>query len=611
MTELQALLSQVWVERLGWTLIHFLWQGLAIAAVYAAARRFLLRTTNPETRYLLACTALTAMVTVSLLTYVVIMRPGASSIAISRILNARPTGSLAAAPIALPASVRAVVSDAHEPSFLPWVVIVWFVGAAGLWVRLIGGWIVASRMRWASGRVAGPEWQQLLAQLGTAIGLSRPVRLLVSALIEVPTVVGWLRPVVLVPVGALDGLPSGYLRALLVHELAHIRRYDNLVNLCQSVVEALLFYHPAVWWVSGHMRTERELCADDVAVSAVGDRLMYARALADLEAFRPAHVEAAVAANGGALAHRIARLIGHSRPVDRSAFGPGALVIAVLLAATAYGLLGQASDPPSFETISIKRNTSPWSERFDHPMGLRNNASLLLLIQFAYASHDNPMSGHVLPLPASQVVGGPGWKDSEGYDIQTRSRTNAGPEMEWRSWQTLLADRFKLRLHREVRELPGYVLSVAQGGLKLPSPMPGVECLSFPPGTPPRHIPGKVDCGYVSGPIGDSGGLRIAGTKIRMEDLRKELALILDAPVFDETGFRGDFDLSLSFGPDETLHGVPAAALSTAAGSRDSNRANLPNIIAALDAQLGLKLAPARGPVEVLVIDSAERPVEN
>jgi len=106
------------------------------------------------------------------------------------------------------------------------------------------------------------------------------VRLLISALVQVPTVIGWLRPVVLVPVGALSGLPAEYLEALLLHELAHVRRHDYLVNILQSVAEALLFYHPAVWWVSGHIRAERELCCDDVAVAVSGDALTYARALA-------------------------------------------------------------------------------------------------------------------------------------------------------------------------------------------------------------------------------------------------------------------------------------------------------------------------------------------
>ena len=170
---------------------------------------------------------------------------------------------------------------------------IWLAGAMAFWVRLMGGWVVAARMRSTLVRPAPPEWRQALGELGARIGLSRPVRLLVSALVEVPAVVGWLRPVVLVPVGALAGLPAEQMEALLIHELAHIRRHDYLVNILQSVAEALLFYHPAVWWVSGHIRAERELCCDDVAASGRGDVLTYARALAELESYRPAHANAA------------------------------------------------------------------------------------------------------------------------------------------------------------------------------------------------------------------------------------------------------------------------------------------------------------------------------
>jgi len=178
----------------------------------------------------------------------------------------------------------------------------WLIGAVTFWVRLVGGWMVAARMRSMLVRPAPAEWQQTISRLGGRIGLSRPVRLLRSALVQVPTVVGWLRPVVLMPVGALSGLPTEQVEALLLHELAHIRRHDYLVNILQSVAEALLFYHPAVWWVSGHIRAERELCCDDVAVAASGDVLIYAQALVELESHRPAHLHAAVTANGGSLA---------------------------------------------------------------------------------------------------------------------------------------------------------------------------------------------------------------------------------------------------------------------------------------------------------------------
>ena len=610
MNAVQMLSSTAWVERLGWTLVHFLWQGLAIALLYAAARRIMARRSSPNGRYLLACAALAAMMAAPLATWRFIQQPDASPASPYHIRNIPPAPSTIGVDAAtLPDSVRATVPSAQPAQLLAWIMIVWLAGAAAFWVRLAGGWVVAARMRSMLVRRAPPEWQQILGKLGARIGLSRPVRLLVSALVQVPTVVGWLRPVVLVPVGALGGLPPEHLEALLLHELAHIRRHDYLVNILQSAAEALLFYHPAVWWVSGHIRAERELCCDDVAVSVSGDALTYACALAQLESYRPAHLGAAVAANGGSLSDRIARLLGQSRPSSHTALGPGVLAVAVLLVAAAYGLYAQPDAHPAFQSVSIKRNTSDWSKRFQHSMGIGVNASLMLLIQFAYSAHDNPMNGHSLPLPASQVVGGPAWINSEGYDIDAKPPANTDPKQIWLMWQTLLADRFKLKLHRETRELPIYDLTVAKGGPKLPAAK-AAGCVSFPPGTKPHPVPGKVDCGYVSGPYGGftSGLFRIMGRKVHVADLVRELISVLDRPVLDKTGYNGEFDLDLSFTPDDALKGFPYFEPGAGGGSRIPN---LPNIFAALEEQLGLKLTSAKGPVEVLVIDHAERPATN
>src|SRR5580700_485611 len=144
--------------------------------------------------------------------------------------------------------------------------------------------------------------------------------------------------------------------------------------------------------------------------------------------------------------------------------------VAILLTAAAYGLFGQR---PAFQTVSIKQNTSNWSEPTHHPMGLGVDASLMLLIRFAYAA----VAPHALPLPASQVLGGPDWIDSLRYDIDART-ADTDPRQIRLMWQTLLADRFKLKLHRETRELPIYDLTVVKNGPKLP-PAKEADCVSF------------------------------------------------------------------------------------------------------------------------------------
>ena len=205
-------------------------------------------------------------------------------------------------------------------------------------------------------RPAPSEWQQTLNQLRTRLNLSRPVRLLTSTLVQVPTVAGWLRPVVLIPVGALAGLPPEHIEALLAHELAHIRRHDYLVNILQSLAEALLFYHPAVWWISNHIRNDRELCCDDIAVSINGDAFTYASALAGLESHRPAHFTPALAANGGSLADRIARLLGVHRSSVRAFPGSGSIAASVRsLSSPPVGCSASAAPARSeFEAALIK-----------------------------------------------------------------------------------------------------------------------------------------------------------------------------------------------------------------------------------------------------------------
>jgi len=143
------------------------------------------------------------------------------------------------------------------------------------------------------------------------------VELAGSAVAGVPAVIGWLRPVILVPAGALLHLSPEELEAVIAHELAHVRRRDYLVNLLQSAIEILMFYHPAVWWIGRRIRAEREHCCDDMAVAACGNRLVYARALAALEELRAGQTRFAMAATGGPLLGRIRRLLGQNEPQRR------------------------------------------------------------------------------------------------------------------------------------------------------------------------------------------------------------------------------------------------------------------------------------------------------
>jgi bla regulator protein blaR1 len=289
-------------------------------------------------RYALAALTLTAMALMPPLTVLLLQRsaavPAGNAVRPASALDARRT---AASPAVLPATdsaalaVRARIADA-----LPGVVGLWCAGVVLLSIRYLGGWRLVQRLDRTARPLAEGEVAAGLGRLVRRMRISRPVRLLESAMVEVPTVVGWLRPAILLPAATLGGLTAEQLEAILAHELAHIRRHDYLASLLQSAVETVLFYHPAVWWVSHRMRVERELCCDDEAVAACGNPVQYARALAGLEALRPAP-RLLPAGSGGPLFERIARLVAdpsrHRLRASRAAaavLGCAALTVALL-----------------------------------------------------------------------------------------------------------------------------------------------------------------------------------------------------------------------------------------------------------------------------------------
>jgi beta-lactamase regulating signal transducer with metallopeptidase domain len=335
MKSLHLLFAQPLAADFGWTLLHFVWQGALISASFAVVRGLGVAT-SARARYALACLTLTTMASAPILTY-------------GFLAGSNTWQSASAQVSAIPLTLAASGGSLSAPWYsswlgdlqraLPWLVMAWFTGAVVLLIRLAGGSFVVARLRSNASRPAPHHLQSALDRIAVQLGVSDPVRLLVSSLVEVPVVIGWLRPVVLMPIGALTGLAPEHIEGLLAHELAHIRRHDYLVNVLQSVVEAVLFYHPAIWWVSNQIRKERELCCDDLAVAVSGDALTYVRALADLELCRATHVRAAIAANGGSLLNRIRRLSDPLQPVSHTALGPVAALLVVLMVLSGASLV--------------------------------------------------------------------------------------------------------------------------------------------------------------------------------------------------------------------------------------------------------------------------------
>src|ERR1700722_15887318 len=308
MNPLQSSIPALIAHAAGWTLLHFLWQGALIAIILACVLALLSRQ-SAQPRYLASCAALVLMAILPLITFASIVaaeHSGANTFLISIPLSISVIGhALAASPEPFPYRIAAELDRS-----MPTVLAVWLAGVVLLFVRLGIGLISAQRMVSAATQPPPHDLLQVFHRIASRIEVTGPIRLLHSALVQVPTVIGWLRPVVLIPLGCLSGLSPNQVEAILAHELAHIRRRDYLVSVLQSIVEALLFYHPAVWWVSRHIRREREHCCDDLAVQYTGDALSYARALSLLEEHRSALPAIALGANGGILTMRIKRLLG-------------------------------------------------------------------------------------------------------------------------------------------------------------------------------------------------------------------------------------------------------------------------------------------------------------
>jgi GWxTD domain-containing protein len=333
------------INALGWSLLHLLWEGAAVALILALTLGV---ARSAKVRYGLACAALTLTLAAFIGTLVVLIErnPGFGAPFL-------PPPHFPALSSAVPGAAPTPVS-AFDPTV--WIVPVWFSGVMVFYLRAIGGWLSARRWRTRGVCAAGEFWQSKLAELTHRVGFNRTVVLLQSSLAEVPVVIGYLRPVILLPLGMLSCLSTEQVEYILLHELAHIRRHDYLVNLLQTLAEGILFYHPAVWWISGIIRAERENCCDD-EVAARGNARDYAAALTTLEEYRQGAREPAMAATGGNLMKRIRRLLMQpERP--RAALTPIFSALLVLITA-GISIAYQSKQPDPVKQASPAITTPP------------------------------------------------------------------------------------------------------------------------------------------------------------------------------------------------------------------------------------------------------------
>jgi beta-lactamase regulating signal transducer with metallopeptidase domain len=359
LTSLMNWLSPSIMQSLGWALLHFFWQGTALAALAAATMALCRR---PSSRYLISVSVLVLMLASPVATFFLYSQ--SYSHGHSGVADTAKSSPLAA--VTGPSvSVGAVASGSTELSSialsldaLPWLVEAWLLGVAFFSLRSAGGFILVERERRKQSGVVGPRILEICYGLQDRIGLKRAISYCECKWLQAPAVIGWFRPVVFLPVTTLTGLSEEQLEAVIAHELAHIQRFDPFVNVFQVCVETLLFYHPAVWWLNKRIRAEREHCCDEKAVALCGNAVEYARALTLMEEWRSAPV-LAMAANRGPLTERIVRVLG------LKTFGAGMRGIGLtgsvlcLTAALVAGnaLLGMAHPSPAQADSSLQATT--------------------------------------------------------------------------------------------------------------------------------------------------------------------------------------------------------------------------------------------------------------
>jgi len=356
---LENLFNSPFITSLALTLLHFLWQGLLVATVLKSAL-LLFDNNRAQLRYALSALAMLVNLLLPIITFIIVYRAEltsansfASSLALSDFIQELKQ------PDAL-FSYKELTE--LLPSLLPYISVLWLTTITLLSGKLLIEISTVNKLTQQGTLPPSDKLQTRFDELVEQIHLRITPRLLISLKVEVPMAIGWLKPVVLLPANMISGLNNAQLEMLILHELAHIRRHDYLVNFLQTLIEILLFFHPAVLWVSKQMRNEREYCSDDIAVQHCGDAVAYAHTLADTASLcTKAHnhtiPDMAMAASGGDLKQRVIRLVDHHcAPKNNISkwFASATIIFSVLLLSSKQLL--------TMPLLDIWHNENPWKQ---------------------------------------------------------------------------------------------------------------------------------------------------------------------------------------------------------------------------------------------------------
>jgi uncharacterized protein (TIGR03435 family) len=490
------------------------------------------------------------------------------------------------------------------------VLIIWAGGCAGLVSRRFETWRRIRQLLAASTPV----------DLAQVVTLPRVHAYAAPGVLE-PAVVGFLRPCLLLPVGLERHLTALQFQAVLAHEVNHIRCRDNLTAAAQMAVEAIFWFHPLVWWIGARLIAERERACDEEVLQRVEPRTYVGAIIRVCRRYVEAPIACVAGVSGSGLQKRIEAIMRNEarEPVTRSkrlllaASTAAALAVPVGVGImNAPAVRAQASPAQqaamAFEVASVKRNTSANRGGMFGPQPggrfVAINAPVSYLIRFAY----EPSPWH-RDLDAFQMTGGPDWLRSERFDVNAKAASEVSLAQMRRMVQALLVERFMLRVHHETRELPIYRMVVARSDGRLGPQLRRTELTCADAIDPFAGFqPGEaVPCGYfgLSPTIESVGQSNWAFRGTTMEGFARRLQSFLGRTIVDRTGLSGYYDGDFEFAAEIAIPPPPPGRPNPFEGRV------FPSIFSVLPQQLGLRLESGRGPVDVLVIDSIERPTEN
>jgi len=593
-------------------MIAHIWQSTLFAGT-AGLLTLLLRRNRARTRYWVWFIGLVKFlvpfgVLVSLGSHLTMPQWTPNAPALARAMT-QPAISFVIGDVAQPVFLAAPAAPKNTTDPVPAILLgIWacgFMAIASCWVR-----------RWIRVRTDVRQASKLQMNVGIPV-VSSP------ALCE-PGVFGMFRPVLMLPDGMAGQLSQAEWEAILAHEICHVRCHDNLTAAIYMVVESIFWFHPLVWWMGTRLVAERERACDEEVLRLGSEPKIYAEGILKVcELYLESPLECVAGVTGSNLRERIRGIMTHPATIRMSMAKKlllaAAGIMAVTLPIVIGGLHAQSAATPGFDAASIRPCEGVYSRPIEDRDGhsspgrlnlgcdfLVDDSMFLGLIERAYVQY---AEGRPHNDPMVTIIGGPNWVHSQGYKIEATADGHpsvammAGPML-----QRLLEDRFKLKIHRETRESPVYALTVAKDTSKL-KPFQEGSCVSAPD-TPYASWsalpPGQRYCMQIISMIKPA----VNADGATLDELAKMLNRVVDRPVIDETGVSGRFEIHLTFARDQALGRLPSLPPSPSAPGVASEPGD-PTIFTAVQEQLGLKLVPTKRPVEILVIDSVERPSGN